>query len=228
MRVVKDDVLSFVLNGLEDYLELERELGVRSVEVDRSLLVATQPANAAAVEATRETGASRETRGVGANAAAVEATRGVDSQSVAIREIRGSKTPQVPHDPRAPQVAPTAGVPFAFIHDRPLSPKAVEMMSKIIVALGQTTATAPIAVAPPLPKARFYVFLGNRALQKYLPGVRAEENHWFKTPKGLDALFVKSPEDIVRFSTVTPALQKMKQDMWRALKTISQHLVLAV
>ena len=102
------------------------------------------------------------------------------------------------------------------------------MMSKIIVALGQTSESAPIAVAPPLPKARFYVFLGNRALQKYLPGVRAEENHWFKTPKGLDALFVKSPEDIVRFSTVTPALQKMKQDMWRALKTISRHLVLAV
>jgi hypothetical protein len=186
---VTDDVLSFVLNGLEDYLELERELGVRSVEIDRSLLVAEKPANAPAAGAVRETGASRETR-VGAS----------------------------------PQVASTAGVPFAFIHVRPLSPRAVEMMSKIIVALGQTTETAPIAVAPPLPKARFYVFLGNRALQKYLPGVRAEENHWFKTPKGLDALFVKSPEDIVRFSTVTPALQKMKQDMWRALKTISQRL----
>ena len=101
------------------------------------------------------------------------------------------------------------------------------MMSKIVVALGQTAETAPIAVAPPLPKARFYVFLGRRALLKYLPGARAEENHWFKTPKGLDALYVKSPEDIVRYTTVTPALQKMKQDMWRALKTVSQRLTMA-
>ena len=97
------------------------------------------------------------------------------------------------------------------------------MMSKIIVALGQTSESAPIAVAPPLPKARFYVFLGNRALQKYLPGTHVEENSWFKTPKGMDALFVRSPEDIVRFPTITPALQKTKADMWRALKTIKQR-----
>ena len=231
-----DDVLSFVLNGLEDYLELERELGKRTIieSSDNRIieLLGDLRESAAAVDATRETGASRETRG---------------SQSAPIREIRGSALPQVPHAPRVAPVAPTAGQassassgnstirpfdhsiisPFAFIHDRPLSPKAVEMMSKIIVALGQTLETAPIAVEPPLPKARFYVFLGRRALLKYLPGARAEENHWFKTPKGLDALYVKSPEDIVRYTTVTPALQKMKQDMWRALKTVSQRLTMA-
>ena len=200
---MQDDVLSFVLDGLEDYLELERELGVRAVEVDRALLAtAGSPEVAVAFRVAP---------------VAPMAKRDVSDVRV-VRDERPKAEPR-PLNPSTPQPLTS----FAFIHDRPLSPKAVEMMLKIIVALGQTTETAPIAVAPPLPKARFYVFLGNRALQKYLPGTHVEENSWFKTPKGMDALFVRSPEDIVRFPTITPALQKTKADMWRALKTIKQR-----
>lgn len=94
------------------------------------------------------------------------------------------------------------------------------MMSKAVAALGLSAETAPVAFAPPLPRARVYVFLGGRALRKYIPDAQVEENGWFRTPKGLDALFVRSPEDIVRFSTVTPAIRKVKEDMWRALKTV--------
>ena len=36
------DVLAFILDGLEAALELERELGVRTVEIDRGLLAATE------------------------------------------------------------------------------------------------------------------------------------------------------------------------------------------
>ena len=197
-----DDVLSFVLNGLEDYLELERELGKRTI---------IESSNNRIIELL---GDLRE------SAAAVDAPVAPTADQ-ASSASSGNSTIR-PFDNSI-----VSSCPFAFIHDRPLSPRAVEMMSKIVVALGQTAETAPIAVAPPLPKARFYVFLGRRALLKYLPGARAEENHWFKTPKGLDALYVKSPEDIVRYTTVTPALQKMKQDMWRALKTVSQRLTMA-
>ena len=35
------DVVEYILDGLEAALELERELGVRSVEIDRGLLGAT-------------------------------------------------------------------------------------------------------------------------------------------------------------------------------------------
>ena len=197
-----DDVLSFVLNGLEDYLELERELGKRTI---------IESSNNRIIELL---GDLRE------SAPAVDA-------HVAPTADQASSAPSGNSTIRPFDNSIVSSCPFAFIHDRPLSPRAVEMMSKIVVALGQTAETAPIAVAPPLPKARFYVFLGRRALLKYLPGARAEENHWFKTPKGLDALYVKSPEDIVRYTTVTPALQKMKQDMWRALKTVSQRLTMA-
>ena len=99
------------------------------------------------------------------------------------------------------------------------------MMGKIIVALGSDLDRSPIAIEKPLPKARLYIFLGQTTLRKFLPRVAVEENTWFHTPKGVEALLVKSPEEIVRFSTVSPALRKIKEDMWRALKTIRQHLV---
>ena len=202
-----DDVLSFVLDGLEDYLELERELGVRAVEVDRALLVTEGSPDVAVAPRVAPV--------------APAAKRDVSDVRV-VRDERPTPPPRVEAVSHRFENESSI-LSFAFIHDRPLSPRAVEMMSKIIVALGQTSEFAPIAVAPPLPKARFYVFLGNRALQKYLPGTHVEENSWFKTPKGMDALFVRSPEDIVRFPTITPALQKTKADMWRALKTIKQR-----
>ena len=37
-------------------------------------------------------------------------------------------------------------------------------------------------------------------------------------------LVTYSPEYILRFDTVTPAVQKLKQDMWRSLKAVVQRL----
>ena len=186
-----DDVLSFVLDGLEDYLELERELGVRSVEVDRSLL-ATPPSSVVAV-----------------------APRVAPVVPTAKRDV----SPPQPLTPSTPQPI----TPVAFIHDRPLSPKAVAMMAKTIVALGYADDATPVVVTRPIPKARRYVFLGHRALQTYLPGLRVEENARFRTPKGVEALLVKSPEEIVRFATETPAVHQAKTAMWRALKAFAKR-----
>ena len=182
-----DDVLSFVLDGLADNLELERELGVRTVEVDRALLDAGK----------RELGTGNGELGTG----------------------NGEKG-----NGNREQGAGNGTLDFIFISDKPLSPKAVEMMAKIIPAMGKTAETAPVVVAPPIPKARFFVFLGRAALAKYMPGLRGEENRWLKSPKGADVLLVKSPEEIVRFTAVTPALKRMKQEMWQALKTVVQRV----
>ena len=201
------DILAFVLDGLADYLELERELGVRTVEVDRREIV--ELSNNRIIESSPKDGQGQGTgngeRGTG------NRERGTGNGGARDERAKGASGVKGAFD-------------FVFIADRPLSPKAVEMMAKIVVALGQSPETAPVAVAPPLPHARLYVFLGRRALLKYIPGARAEENKWFKTPKGMDALYVKTPEDIVRYETVTPALQKIKRDMWEALKTISARI----
>ena len=97
-------------------------------------------------------------------------------------------------------------------------------MAKIIPAMGQTIETAPIVVAPPIPNARFFVFLGRAALAKYMPGLRGEENKWLKSPKGKDVLLVQSPEEIARFTTVTPVVKQKKREMWLALKTVVQRV----
>lgn len=197
---MNDEVLRFVLDGLEDYLGLVRELGIRTVEIDRMLL---EPAPR------RETAERKDPSPMGAVKPPKSSPRGLDKARVA--ETQGP-------------VGTKALLDFVFIADRPLSPKATEMMAKIIPAMGKTPETAPIVVTPPIPNARFFVFLGRTALAKYMPGLRGEENHWLKSPKGKDVLFVKSPEEIVRFSTVTPALKKVKQDMWLALKTVMQRV----
>ena len=98
------------------------------------------------------------------------------------------------------------------------------MMAKIIGAMKRTAENSPIVVEPPMPRAKVLVVLGGRALRKYFPEQKAEPGQWFRTPGGRDVLVTYSPEYILRFSTVTPAVQKLKQDMWRSLKAVVQRL----
>ena len=97
------------------------------------------------------------------------------------------------------------------------------MMAKILNALGKPD--APIVVAPPVPRAKVTVVLGGLALKKYFPGMKGEPGQWQKTPDGCDVLITYSPAYILRFGTVTPAVEKIKQDMWRSLKAVKQRLV---
>lgn len=97
------------------------------------------------------------------------------------------------------------------------------MMAKIIVAMHRTAENTPIVVEPPMPRAKVLVVLGGRALKKYFPGQKSEPGQWFRTPGGRDVLVTYSPEYILRFGTVTPAVQKMKKDMWTSLKAVVQR-----
>ena len=177
------EVVDFILDGLEAALELERELGVRSIEIDRSLLA--------------------------------EAAR------APLPPCSKSTNSTVP--PSISNLPPPSS-DLVFLHDRPLSPGGVEMVAKIITALGRTADNTPVVIAPPIPKAKIYVFLGFAALRKYMPSLKIEENTWGKSPKGKDILVVRDPEEILRFSSVTPAVQKIKKDMWRSLKAVVQRL----
>ena len=146
--------VDYILDGLEAELVLERELGVRTVEFDRALLVS--PVSRLPSPVARET-----------------------------RDIRRETPRETPRD---------AKLDFAFLHDRPLSPKGVEMMAKIITALGRTAETAPVIVAPQLPKAKVYVVLGGLALKKYFPALKGGPGQWVKTEGGEDVLVTYSPE----------------------------------
>lgn len=200
------NALDYILDGLEAALELERELGVRVVECDRSLLT---PASRLPSNVSRLSGEGLETRDVRRETRAGLETR--DERPAANnRTIEQSNGRTIPD--------------LAFLHDRPLSPAGIEMMAKIIGAMKRTAENSPIVVEPPMPRAKVLVVLGGRALKKYFPEQKAEPGQWFRTPGGRDVLVTYSPEYILRFSTVTPAVQKLKQDMWRSLKAVVQRL----
>ena len=94
------------------------------------------------------------------------------------------------------------------------------MMAKIVAALGKTDATAPLATMPPMPQARAYAVLGGLALRKFFPGAKGVPGQWFKAPGGEDVFITYSPEYILRFREVTPAVRQMKLDMWNGLKEL--------
>jgi len=198
--------LEYILDGLEAELALERELGVRSVEIDRAVLSVSIPAQPAAAPPRQA-------------AAPVQAA--VHSQ---------------PRPPVRPAVLPLASAPapavvkpgtlldFVFLHDRPLSAKGTEIIEKITVAMGKTSETAPVVHEKPIPRARIYVALGSGALKKWFPGRSASPGTWMKSDKGVDIFVTYSPEYFVRFTTVTPAVKKIKVDMWNSLKGVLQRL----
>ena len=199
------DVLDFILDGLEKALELERELGVKSVEIDRGLLAdgSVRPA----------------VEGVGRNLG-VDKIGKFDKIDRAVRVDKVDRPAAV--NRTIEQSSDSNIKELVFLHDRPLPPAGVEMMAKILNALGKPD--APIVVAPPVPEAKVTVVLGGLALKKYFPGMKGEPGQWQKTPEGRDMLITYSPAYILRFGTVTPAVQKIKQDMWLSLKAVKQRL----
>jgi len=212
------DVLEYVLDGLEKALELERELGVRTIDIDRQLL-----RSSAVVAGSGASGISRGSSVASVSSAASVASDSRGSSVAGASSAAGASADARSDSPRSHR----ADVPrcrVAFVHDRPLSGKGVEMMANVITALKLSPEQALIVVEPPMPDAAIYVFLGAQALRRYLPDRRLGENCWGKTPLGKDMVLVKSPEEILRFETITPAVTKLKQDMWRSLKAVRQRL----
>ena len=138
--------MEYVLDGLEAELELERELGVRAVEIDRALL--SHPPSASPADRA----------GVPPPAAAAGRS-GVPPPAADIRQ------PATVPEPQPANHAPlSTSIDFVFLHDRPLSPGGIEMMAKIVTAMKKTAETAPIVFNGERPAAKAYVLLGSGAL----------------------------------------------------------------
>lgn len=200
-------VIDYIVDGLEAELELERELGVRFVECDRSLLA---PLTRAPQECVRR-------------AAAAPARSEVEEP---LQAPAPTPRPEASAPRPAAEPAPSGGdvFDFVFLHDRPLSVAGAEMISKITGAMKRTSATAPVVTAAPPPRAKIYVILGGNALKKFFPDMRGAPGQWVSTSSGASVLVTYSPEYILRFGEGTAAVKKIKQDMWTSLKTVMQRL----
>ena len=199
--------MEYVLDGLEAELELERELGVRAVEIDRALLShppAAAPADRAGVPPP----------------AAPAGRAGVPPPAADIRQ------PATVPEPQPANHAPlSTSIDFVFLHDRPLSPGGIEMMAKIVTAMKKTAESAPIVFNGERPAAKAYVLLGSGALRKWLPGVKGAPGEWVKDQAGNSYLVTYSPEFILRMGPPTPAVKEIKMKMWTSLKGVMQRVV---
>lgn len=185
-----------VLDGFENELELERELGVRAFEFNRELLV-------------NEVGSIRV--GLGSDRAEVAKTLKDPNKT-----LTDSKQTLIDSNP-------TLGpYDFVFLHHDKLSQGGVEMMTKIVTAMKKTPDTAPIVFVGERPSARVYVVLGGIAMKKWFPELRCSPGQWAKGARGEEVLVTYSPEYILRLGPETPAVKKLKLAMWTSLKGVMQ------
>ena len=98
------------------------------------------------------------------------------------------------------------------------------MMAKIVTAMHKTPESAPIVFNGERPPAKIYVVLGSEAMKKWYPGMRGAPGQWLRGRDGEDVLVTYSPEHILRFGAVTPAVKKIKSDMWTSLKGVMQRI----
>ena len=201
------EALDKILEGFEAALELERSLGVRSLQFDRSLL---EPLPGSG--------------DLESNAAVLETS--------ALSLSEPSKPPAVESQPRIveprsrtiepppPAAAPQVLRDFVFLHHRALSPKGNEMMAKIIVAMNRTAEEAPVVIHAPAPPAKAYVVLGSLALKMFFPNEQATPGSWISVPGGVPALVTYSPEYILRFQEGAIAQREVKKKMWDSLKGV--------
>ncbi len=191
--------LAEVLEGFEAELELERELGVRIVEIDRSLLKSV----------------------VGDSCSVIR-----EEPSAAKSPPPAAKSPPPATIRRRPAVGQqqSASHDFVFLHHRALSKGGIEMMAKIVTAMKKTPEEAPIVFTGDRPKAKVYVVLGGAAMKMWFPELRCAPGQWARGPAGEEVLVTYSPEYILRFGTVTPAVKKIKMDMWTSLKGVLKKI----
>lgn len=192
-------VLDYIIEGIEAELALERELGVRSIELPAPLepLAPRKP---------------------------VEVAPKSERIVAASEPIAPTPKPAAPQPkPAAPKLASGPEYDFVFLHHAPLSADGLTMMTKIIEGMHKTVESAPIVCDRPVPKAKVYVILGAQALRKFQPNLKAAPGQRLRSEKGAEVLVTYSPEYILRFKTVTPAVQKMKGEMWIPLRALGER-----
>lgn len=196
--------LDEILGAFEQALELERELGARTVDCDRALLVplsASKPAPPVSSPAVAPA-AARPAPPAEAPAAARPAAR-----------------------PAATPVLPVRGdrVDFAFIAECQMEGPALQLLEKMVAAMGYAMGdvrVVPVADAVVArPSARVYVVLGSQAFRVFAPGERAALGLSTKVD-GVPTIVTYSPARILAyFGNDAEGLLKAKRQIWSDLKS---------
>ncbi len=194
-----------IYDQILENLELERELGTRTVEIDRALLLPPKPQ--------AETPTPQP-----------EPRTPQPEPHISQPETRNQK-PEPILPPASVPAAPDASesCDIAFLTGRPLSPTGMEAMEKTFAAMRQIKPDIQVALNENR-KPRVIVLLGSDALKKLLPTARPVRGQWIQI-NGVPAVMTFSPDYIFsHFQAGSPRERQAKVDMWRDIKSALARL----
>ena len=190
-----------IYDQILENLELERELGTRTVEIDRALLLPPQPESASA-----------------------EAIADKSETRAPQPETRNQK-PETTTPQSATPVAPgsSESCDIAFLTGRPLSPAGAEAMAKTFAAMKRIKPDVQVVLNENR-KSRVIVLLGSDALKKLLPTARPVRGQWIQL-NGVPAVMTFSPDYIFsHFQAGSPHERQAKSEMWEDIKSAVARL----
>lgn len=187
-----------ILGAFEEALELERELGTRTVECDRAFLVPLRPA---------------------APAVPVPPPPAPKAENPASPPSTPQPPISTPHPP-----TPNPQPDFAFIAAQLPQGAAAEMLRGMVAAMGyamdQVKVVTASDAAAARPAARVYIVLGGSdAFRVFAPGQRAALGLW-TTVADVPTIVTYSPARILSyFGSDAAGLAKAKRQIWSDLKS---------
>jgi len=218
------------------HLELEKELGTRTVEIDRALLL--PPKAAVAQGEVKAEGTDRGSRrsvgvtdvehanGIGAMVASAERRHPLEEPRGEAMVASAERRHPL-EEPRGETMVASAERrhpleemrDYAFLTAGELSAEGEALLAKMIQAMGcPAEKVMRLKTAPFAGGAKIAVVMGSEALRAFAPGTRAGLGAWTtigKTP----AVVTYSPDRLLRFFANDPAkLREGKQAVWKALQ----------
>ncbi len=192
------ETLDEILVAFEEALELERELGTRTVECDRALLSPLPISNPPAT-----------------NRPITNHQLPVTQPTLVPNQEPGTKNQEPSKD-------------FAFIARQLPQGAAAELLAKMVAAMGYTMEQVSVVAAADAvaakPAARVYVVLGSDAFSVFAPGQRAALGLWCEVAD-VPTVVTYSPARILSyFGNDADGLTKAKRQIWSDLKSALARL----
>lgn len=209
-----------IYDQILECLELERELGTRTVEIDRALLVPPKKEVPLQVAATAEAVNRTASEPRQEAAARVETT----PASVAAVEAKGAAKSS---SQNAQGAVDSGGAEclcdIAFFTGRTLSDRGNEAMRKTFAAMQKIRPGISVRLNEQC-KAKVVILLGSDAMLKRMPTARPVRGAWV-TLDGTPAIMTYSPDFIFsHFQEGSPNMNKAKHSMWSDIQSAIARL----
>lgn len=209
-----------IYDQILECLELERELGTRTVEIDRALLVPPKK------EVPLQVAATAEAVDRTVSEPRQEATARVETAPVSVAAVEAKRV-EKPSPQDAQGSVDNGGADalcdIAFFTGRTLSDRGNEAMRKTFAAMQKIRPGIRVRLNERC-KAKVVILLGSDAMLKRMPTARPVRGAWV-TLDGTPAIMTYSPDFIFsHFQEGSPNMNKAKHSMWSDIQSAIARL----